>query len=150
MLSEYRRFYNQIFLKWLKETFPNSKFFLNPRLGEAFWEFTPITLSGKPRGKLINCEAQAKAIVIQNNKVYIIDYLTKPDFWKIEKLKEYERLFRKTPRFKEYWNYPIEKVLFTFINHSRIEIKAIANGIKVVRNSWQIPSQPSFFHYSSI
>lgn len=144
MAQKSRRLYNQIFFKWLKDTFPDGKYFLNPRLGRVLWEFTPITLFGKPRGKLINCEAQTKAIVIQNNKVYIIEYLTKPDSWKIEKLAEYERLFRETPRFKEYWNYPIQKILFAFIEHPRIEVKAITNGIKVIRCPWRVFKKLSF------
>jgi hypothetical protein len=132
MLHKYHRVRNQIFVKWLRDAFPNGRYFLNPRLGQVLWEFTPTTRFGRTKGKLINCEARADAVVIHNNKVYIIERLTRPESWKIEKLEEYERLFRKTLRFKDYWNYPIEKILCTLIHHPLIEIKARGKGIKVI------------------
>jgi len=87
---------------------------------------------GKPR---------ADAVVLLPEKVIIIEVASRNEFWKIEQLKEYGRLFRMTDEFKEHWKKPIELQLIVPVYNKYLHERCIKEGIEMVvftETFWEI------------
>lgn len=72
------------------------------------------------------------AIFIENGTVNLVEAKIRPTAGAIGQLDHYAILFRKTPEFKEYWNYPLKKILLTMTEDLEIRELCKARGIDFV------------------
>ena len=74
----------------------------------------------------------ADAIVLDDEKLILIEGAIFPDLGDISRLLGYEKLLRQTPEFKQYSNLPIEKQLVLAVEDKFLEKLAGENAVKVV------------------
>lgn len=75
------------------------------RLGQA---------SGKAEAKFYKVILRwADAIFVEDGKVHIVEGKLRPDLGAIGQLEGYKELFKVTPEFKDYWEWPIKLILLT-------------------------------------
>ena len=53
------------------------------------------------------------AVFIENGVVYIVEGKLRPNLGAIGQLEGYKELFRVTPEFQQYWEYPIKMILLS-------------------------------------
>ena len=125
-------------IEWLSRNFPPGTWMTNVRLGLPKAELRRLAQTPEELRALKLWTAQADAVVILPDKVIIVEALVRPEWWKIEQLLEYERLFKHTPEFAEHWNKPIEKVLLTVDIDDFHRMIAEERGVRVViyRPAW--------------
>ena len=117
------------------DNFPAGSYILNPRLG-AVSENVLKRIPFEMRGFAQNYQLTADAIAFKDKKVYIIECIVRPaEWWKIQQLDSYEQAFKVTDRFREYWDWPIEKILLTTQVNPFMEAQAASRGIRVVKFS---------------
>ena len=65
----------------------------------------------------------ADAIFIENGAVNIVEAKLRPDLGTLGQLEGYKELFKVTPEFSQYWNYPINLILLTpFLDLNIVEL----------------------------
>ena len=138
MVRKYRIVHEPYLMEWLVKNFPPGTFRTNVRLGAVSPELVERTVSPAERRALKVFTAQADAIVLLKEKVIIIEALVRPEWWKIQQLKQYKKLFKSTIEFKEHWDKPIELVLLTTISSPFHEKMCAEEGIRLIlyRPKW--------------
>ena len=91
--------------KWLWEFHPTSLQWRRVRLG-----IVPTKEFAKMYMVILRW---ADAIFIEDGIVHIVEAKLRPTAGAIGQLEHYKQLFRRTPEFSQYWNYPIEMILLT-------------------------------------
>lgn len=133
MARKYRNLHNGYLVRWVMSQFPFGVFQLNVRLGKP----TDEVSNGVPeqyKGLAQNYQLIADCVAIYKGKVFIIEAIVRPNEWfKLAQLNAYERAFRKTERYKEHWDWPIEKILLITDTNELMESEASEYGIKVVK-----------------
>jgi hypothetical protein len=74
----------------------------------------------------------ADAVVLDDEKLIIIEGAIFPDLGDISRLLGYEKLLRQTPEFKQYADLPVEKQLVLAVEDKFLEKLAGENDVKVV------------------
>lgn len=132
MPRQYRMVHDKMLVRWLMRNFPTGSYTINVRLG-AVSEKVLKRLPKTSRRFAQNYQLTADAIAFKDKKVFIIECIVRPnEWWKIQQLKTYERAFKTTPRFKDKWDWPVEKILLTTEVNPFMEAQAHAEGIRVV------------------
>ena len=80
----------------------------------------------------------ADAIVFEPHQITIIEAKLKPTPEAIGQLLAYEDLFKRTPRFSQYWHLPVRLVLVTTKEDDTVKALCESNGIEYVvfRPKW--------------
>jgi len=133
MARQYRLVHDPILTRWLMTNFPFGTYQINVRLGAVKKEFLKaIPAKYSKVGELV--KHIADAVVIWKGKVRIVECVVRPADWdKMFQLEIYEDAFRKTDKFKKYWNWPIEKIFLTTETDPYMESQAAKRGIKVIK-----------------
>ena len=91
--------------RWLAAFHRTSPQWKRVRLGQA---------SGKEEAKFYKVILRwADAIFLEDGFVWIIEGKLRPNLGAIGQLEGYKELFKVTPEFKQYWEWPIKLVLLT-------------------------------------
>jgi len=129
---QYRMIHDQVLVRYLMQTYPWGTWRINPRLGEVKRGFIE-RFGPRRKGLLLGMlGARPDAIAWGLGPVDIIECLVRPEWWKIEKLNEYEELFLMTEEFAHLWDRPIRKILLITISNPYMEARAAARGIIVI------------------
>jgi len=133
MARKYRMVHDQLLIRWLMDNFPVGSYIINARLG-AVSEEVLKRIPPEYQGFAQNYQLTADAIAFKDNKVYIIECIVRPaEWWKIQQLDTYAEAFRVTERFRDKWDWPIEKILLTTQTNPFMEAQAAARDIRVVK-----------------
>jgi hypothetical protein len=117
--------------------FPWGCYKFNVRLGRPTKEIS-AGIPERFKGLAENWGLRADAVAIFEGKVFIIEAFVRPnEIWKLAQLNAYETAFRQTEDYKQYWSYPIEKILLTTDTNDLLLTEAKRYGIKVVK--WTTP-----------
>jgi hypothetical protein len=135
MARIYRKVHEPLLITFLAKTFPPGTWRTNVRLGKVNEDFFPEYKIPELKNTALNYLPRADAVVLLKDKVIICEVMTRNEFWKLEQLDEYARLFKITEEFKDYWDLPIEKWLITPKYNRYLEERAIQHGIKLVIHS---------------
>lgn len=132
MARPYRKIHDPLLMTYLLKNFPPGTFRTNVRLGKIDPKFFPEAIT--PEGERLASIylPRADAVVLLPDKVIIIETMVRNEFWKMEQLNEYARLFKQTEEFKPYWHLPIELQLVTPKTSAYLEERASRSKIKVV------------------
>jgi len=133
MVRKFTMLHDPYVVRWMAENFPFGTWRINVRLGAIRPELEArLPEKYKAIGKIVRLIADA--IAIWNGKVTIVEAVIRPgEYYKIQQLNTYERAFRVTEEYREYWNYPIEKIILTPETDPFMESEAARYGIRVVR-----------------
>jgi len=141
MARKYTIVHEQYLTEWLMKNYPAGSWRTNVRLGTPVPELVERTVTPEERRALKIWTAQADAVVLLKDKVIIVEALVRPEWWKIQQLKIYGKLFKSTPEFREHWHKPIELLLLTTIDSPFHQAMAESEGIRYViyQPEWIIP-----------
>jgi len=115
------------------KTYPAFTWKLNVRLGKPTEEIKE-GIPEKRAGLLQVYKLIVDAVVISENKVTIIECVVRPgEYYKIQQLNTYERAFKVTEEFRQYWDWPVEKIILTTETDPFMESEAARNNIRVVK-----------------
>jgi len=124
--------HDQVLVRYLMQTYPWGTWRLNPRLGEVRRDLLE-RFGPKRKGLLLGLlGARPDAIAWGLGPVDIIECLVRPEWWKIEKLEQYEDLFKVTTEFSHLWERPIRRILLTTISNPYMEARAAARGTIII------------------
>jgi len=133
MARKYTMIHDSMLIRYLMNTYPFGTYKVNVRLGSIREELE----KGIPEqyaGILKVYKLIADAIVFYENKVRIIECIVRPtDWWKMAQLELYERAFKSDEEYKQYWDWPIEKILLTTESDDFMEKEAERRGITIVK-----------------
>jgi hypothetical protein len=133
MAREYRMVHDSLLMRYLMDNFPFGTYKVNVRLG-SIREEVEKGIPEKYAGILKVYKLIADAIVFWEGKVRIIECVVRgTDWWKMNQLELYERAFKTDEEFKQYWDWPIEKILLTTETDPFMEKEAERKGVKVVK-----------------
>jgi len=132
MARVYRKVHDPLLMTYLLKHFPPATFRTNVRLGAIDLEFFPEAKEPKMKELASIYLPRADAVVILPEKVIIIEVMVRNEFWKLEQLAEYGRLFKITEEFREHWHKPIELQIVTPKYNKYLEERALRYRIKVV------------------
>ena len=91
--------------KWLSTFHRTAPQWKRVRLGQA---------SGKEEAAFYKVILRwADAVFIEDGNVYIVEAKLRPSLGAIGQLEGYQELFKVTPEFSAYWNYPVKMILLT-------------------------------------
>ena len=141
MPRKYTIVHEQYLTEWLMKNYPLGSWSTNVRLGVPSPKLVEATVTPEERRALKIWTAQADAIVTLPDKVIIVEALVRPEWWKIQQLKMYGKLFKSTPEFKEHWHKPLELLLLTTVDSPFHAKMAEMEGIRYVlyQPEWIIP-----------
>ena len=133
MARQYRIVHDGYLIRFLMQQYPAFTWRVNVRLGKIKDE-VKAGIPDKYAGISKLYGMTADAIVFLPDKIVIIEALVRPgEWWKIEQLQTYERAFRVTEEFRQYWDFPIEKILLTTETDEFMESECARRGIRVVK-----------------
>jgi len=118
--------------EWILENYPDSIQWIRPRLGQV-----PTTEMARAYEVTLRFP---DAIIITQDKVIILEAKMRNDVGAFAQLDLYEQLFRSTPRFKQYWSWPIEKLFLTVEVDRNVEQLAMSKSIRyeIFSPTWAI------------
>ena len=74
----------------------------------------------------------ADAIIDDGDVILIIEAKMRPEPGVISQLEEYEKLFKETPEFSDYWDHRIQKVLLTTMEDASLRVTCEEHQVKYV------------------
>lgn len=144
MARKYTMVHDSMLIRWLMANYPFGTWKMNARLGavrKKIAEGIPDKYAGLQ--KLFGLTADA--VVTWDGKVTIIECVVRPgEYYKIQQLNTYERAFRVTEEFREYWKWPIEKIILTTEVDPFMESEAARSDIRVIKYT-----TPDIEHYKA-
>jgi len=109
----YRIVHEPYLMEFLRLHYPAFSWRTNVRLGLPEEYLRVEGLTPAARRMLTRWRLELDALVILQNQVELIEALVRPEWWKIPMLLLYERLFKVTPEYRDYWHYSIRKLIVT-------------------------------------
>jgi len=76
----------------------------------------------------------ADLVFVENGEVNIVEAKLRPNAGAIGQLEHYKELFKRTPEFQQYWNYPINLILLT--PYLDLEIVALCSKKGITYENW--------------
>jgi len=124
---------HRLVAEWIAETYPTAKWKMRVRLGPT--EALPARYI--PRSlveRILRPFAHwADAVILLPDKVIIVEAKIVLSPRAIGELELYEWLFKQTPEYRPYWDWPIEKVLLYALEDERVIEYAKERGIKCIK-----------------
>ena len=141
MSQQKRRYtivHEQYLLEYLLANYPPGTWRTNVRLGRPSAELRQLAKTPEELRALRLWTFQADAVVLLPDRAIIIEALVRPEWWKIVQLEEYEKAFKVTEEFRDWWDKPVEKILLTTQLSPVHLAMAQEKGIRVViyRPKW--------------
>jgi hypothetical protein len=117
---------------YIDQNYPGHTKWLRIRLGTLREELIFKGMAKEEERLASVWKRYADAVVLDGEKLILIEGAVNPDLGDISRLLGYEKLLRQTPEFKEYANLPIEKQLVLAVEDKVLEDLAGEANVKVV------------------
>ena len=129
---EYRIVHEDYLTSWLTANFPPGTWKTNVRLGAPVPEMLEPVIGPEEVQALRIWTPQADAVVILPDRVYVIEALVRPEWWKIFVLYTYVDLFGKTEEFREHGGKPRQGIVLSTMINRYWQAQAETLGIRFV------------------
>ena len=129
---KYRIVHEGYLTSWITASFPPGSWQTNVRLGAPVPEMLEPTIGPEEVRALKLWLPQADAVVILPDRVFIVEALVRPEWWKIFVLYTYVDLFGKTEEFREHWGKPRQGVILSTMVNRYWQAQAEQLGIRFV------------------
>jgi len=135
---KYRIIHEPYLTEWLSQEYPPGSWKTNVRLGKIRKKAKERAHNPEEERALMPFLASCDAIIFLEDRVDIIEAMVRQQPGKIEQLVKYERLFKMTEDFREFWKYPTRKVLLTPLEQEFLEEfrKEFGVEIETYRPPW--------------
>jgi hypothetical protein len=141
MPRKYTHIHDQLLVHFLTENFPPGNYIIYPRVGAIKDEH----LEGLTEEEILALspwKLRPDAIAWDDQKVYIIELIARPnEWWKYAKLIEYENAIKSDPMYKHFWDKEFEKWLISPEENEFARRQCENFGIKFIKflPPWAIP-----------
>jgi len=122
----------QMLTEWLVKTQAGKRWMTRVRLGSPKPEIPRPEMSVEERAMIGSWRRWADAVILENDKVTIVEAAIRPDPGKIAQLELYARLFPHTPELAAWHGLPIHLVLLYAIDDPATTMLAREKGIKAI------------------
>jgi len=122
----------QMLSEWLAKFQSGKRYLTRVRLGSPKTEIPRPEMTPEERAMIGAWRRWADAIILENNKVTIIESALRLDPGKISQLELYAMLFPQTPEFRAWAGLPLELALLYAIPDSATIMMAREKGIKCI------------------
>jgi len=123
----------QMLSEWLTKTYPNGRFQTRVRLGSPKSEIPRADMTPEERAMIGSWRRWADAVILENDKVTIVEAAIRPDPGKISQLELYAMLLPQTPELRAWWGLKIELLLLYAIEDPATVYLAREKGIRCVQ-----------------
>jgi len=122
----------QMLTEWLTKTQKGKRWLTRVRLGSPKPEIPRPEMSEEERAMIGSWRRWADAIILEKDKVTIIEAAIRPDPGKISQLELYRKLFPHTPEYQAWSGVPIDLILLYAIEDPATNLLAREKGILAI------------------
>jgi len=122
----------QMVTEYLTREYPRTFWATRVRLGSPHPELLMPVLSEEERRMIGVWRRWADAVIVQKDKVIILEAAIRPDPGDVSKLELYSRLLPVTPEYRQYKDRPIEMILLYAIEDPATILLARERGIRCI------------------
>ena len=119
----------QMLSEWLAKNYPDGRYMTRVRLGAPKSEIPSAYMSPEERAMIGSWRRWADGIVLQKDRLILIESAIRPNPGKIGQLELYEMLVPNTPELQPWKGLPITKVLLYAIEDPATNYLARSKGI---------------------
>lgn len=122
----------QLLTEWLIKNYSHARWQTRVRLGSPHPELTQGPMTETAERMVGVWRRWADAIILENDKVTLVEAAIRPDPGKVSQLQLYSMLFKTTPEFKEHQKKKLELLLLYGIEDPAVVALARSQGIRCV------------------
>jgi hypothetical protein len=122
----------QMLTEWLAKTYPQERVMTRVRLGYPRSEIPSSYMSPEERAMIGAWRRWADAIILQKDKLTLVESAIRPDPGKVGQLQLYKLLVPNTPELEPWKGLPIEMILLYAIEDPATNYMARAQGIHCI------------------
>jgi len=122
----------QMLTEWLTKTQKGKRWLTRVRLGSPKPEIPRPEMSVEERAMIGSWRRWADALILEKDKVTIIEAAIRPDPGKISQLELYAKLFPHTPEYQAWRGVPIDLILLYAIEDPATNLLAREKGILAI------------------